>query len=109
MINKLTAQNREIAARLDRAEAKCREVSQNKEATAKLEKAEARWKEATGKVAQLEDQLKEAAIILCCKPEDIAAGIKEKIWICNMVEDFQVQARKDQKRILEFQAEKDTV
>jgi hypothetical protein len=47
------------------------------------------------KVAQLEDQVKDAATMLCCKPENIAAGIKEKIRICNTVEDLQIQAKKD--------------
>jgi hypothetical protein len=81
-------------------------TAQHKETAAKLEKAEAKWKEATGKVAQLESQLKEAAIMLCCKPENIAAGIKEKLRVCNTVEDFQIQARKDQQKLAEYEKER---
>ena len=84
-------------------------TTQHREATAKLKKAEAKWKEATGKVAQLENQLKEAAIMLYCKPENIAAGIKEKLRICNMVEDFQIQAKKDQRKITEYEKERSTL
>ena len=84
-------------------------TTQHREATAKLEKAEAKWKEATGKVAQMESQLKEAAIMLYCKPENIAAGIKEKLRICNTVEDFQIQAKKDQQKIAEYEKERSTL
>jgi hypothetical protein len=42
VINKLTTLNRETTAKLEKAEAKCKEAAQNKEATAKLEKAEAK-------------------------------------------------------------------
>ena len=92
--------------KFERAEAKCKKAAQNKKAIAKLERAEAKWKEATGKVAQLEDQLKEAAIMLCCKPESVAAEIKEKLRICNMVEDFQIQAKKDRQKIAEYKKER---
>ena len=95
IIKQLTAQYREATTKLERAEVKLKEAALNKEAAAKLEKAEAKWKEATGKVAHLEGQLKEAAVILCCSPENIAEGIKDKIRICNTVEDFQIQAKKD--------------
>ena len=106
MIDKLTAQNRETTAKLERAEAKCKEAAQNKEAMAKLEKAEAKWKEATEKVAQFESQFKEAATMLCCKPENIAARIKEKLRVCNTVKDFQIQAKKDQQKIAEYKKER---
>ena len=88
MIHKLTAQYKETTVKLERTEAKIKEAALNKEAAVKLEKAEAKWKEATGKVAQLKGQLKEAAVMLCCKPEDIAEGIKDKIQVCNTVKDF---------------------
>ena len=84
------AQYKEATAKLERVKAKLKEAALNKDSAVKLEKVEAKWKEATGKVAQLEGQLKEAAVMLCCNPENIAEGIKEKIRICNTVEDFQI-------------------
>ena len=106
MIKQLTAQYKEATAKLERAEAKLKEAALNKEAAAKLEKAEAKWKEATGKVAHLEGQLKEAAVMLCCNLENIAEGIKDKIRICNTVEDFQIQAKKDRQKLMELETER---
>ena len=106
VIKQITAQYREASMKLERAEIKLKEAALSKEAAAKLEKAEAKWKEATGKVAHLEGQLKEAAVMLCCSLENIAEGIKDKIRICNTVEDFQIQAKKDRQRMTELENER---
>ena len=97
----------ETAAKLERTEAKCKEVAQNKEAAAKLEKVEAKWKEATKKVAQLEGQLKEAAIMLCCKlGKHCGRESRTKSGYATQSEDFQIQARKDQQKLTEYKKER---
>jgi hypothetical protein len=54
------------------------------------------------KIDKLEAQLKEAAAPLFCKPKNLVPAIKEKIKICNWVEDLEIQKDKDLKRIEEL-------
>jgi hypothetical protein len=54
------------------------------------------------KIDKIEAQLKEAAAPLFCKPKNLVPAIKEKIKICNRVEDLEIQKEKDLKRIEEL-------
>jgi hypothetical protein len=55
------------------------------------------------KINKLEAQLKEAAVPLFGEPKNLVPSIKEKIKICNWVEDLEIQKEKDLKRIEELQ------
>jgi hypothetical protein len=52
---------------------------------------------------KLEAHLKEGAGMLYCEPKNLVPAIKEKIKICNRVEDLKIQRERDLKKIEELQ------
>ena len=82
---------------LNVAEKMNRLKARDEEATSRVETAENNYKKVAAKNAELENRLKEAAMMLICEPGELKEAIQDRIKTCNRVEDLELQLSKEEK------------